>query len=120
VCGFVHAHGHVDVFGLITLDVDLYVAVCYDSGNVTGTATFTVQVSILFFSESFSLSASYTFAGSGSSSGSASPAASLFSQNSRDLQSGDPAAALPPAAPKPAPVFIRQPAWTEYISYFAV
>jgi hypothetical protein len=65
VCGFVHAHGHMDVFGIITLDVDLYVAICYESGSVQGIATFSVSVSIAFFSESFSMQAQYSFAGSG-------------------------------------------------------
>ena len=64
VCGFVHAHGHVDIFGLISLDVDLYVGICYDKGVVRGTATFSVHVQILFFSETFEMQATYTFSGS--------------------------------------------------------
>jgi hypothetical protein len=71
VCGFVHAHGHMDIFGLISLDVDVYVALCYSNGVVQGVATFSVSVTILFFHEDFSLQASYQFSGSsqGSSSG---------------------------------------------------
>ena len=65
VCGFVHAHGHMDIFGIISMDVDLYVAVCFQSPNtVQGIATFAVSVSIAFFSETFSMQAQYTFAGS--------------------------------------------------------
>ncbi len=72
VCGFVHAHGHMDIFGIISMDVDLYVAICYakdSAGNsvVTGIATFSVSISIAFFSETFTMQAQYTFAGSGSS-----------------------------------------------------
>ncbi len=65
VCGFVHAHGHMDIFGIVTLDVDLYVAICYDDGCVQGVATFSVSVSIGFFSETFSMQAQYSFGGSG-------------------------------------------------------
>jgi len=67
VCGFVHAHGHVDVFGIISMDVDVLVQVCYDNGSVTGTAEFTVDIEILFFSVTYHLQANYTFAGKGSS-----------------------------------------------------
>jgi len=66
VCGFVHAHGHMDIFGIITLDIDLYVSICYQNGSVTGLATFSVSVSIAFFSETFTMQAQYTFAGSDS------------------------------------------------------
>jgi hypothetical protein len=66
VCGFVHSHGHMDIFGIISMDVDLYVAICYETGvGVFGIATFSVSVSIAFFSETFSMQAQYTFAGSG-------------------------------------------------------
>lgn len=68
VCGFVHAHGHMDIFGIISLDVDLYVAICYEKGRVHGIAIFTVKVDILFLSESFTMQAEYGFAGSSSSS----------------------------------------------------
>jgi len=66
ICGFVHAHGHMDIFGIISMDVDLYVAVCYEKqlNRVRGVATFSVSVSIAFFSETFTMQAEYTFAGS--------------------------------------------------------
>jgi hypothetical protein len=70
VCGFVHSHGHMDIFGIISMDIDLYVSICYDAGTVTGIATFSVSVSLGFFSESFSMQAQYTFAGSKSASSS--------------------------------------------------
>lgn len=65
VCGFVHAHGHVNLFDIAQLDVDVYVTICFSCGSVVGTATITVHVEILFFSADFQLTASYTFAGSG-------------------------------------------------------
>ena len=70
VCGFVHAHGHMDIFGIISMDVDLYVAVCYLNGSVQGIATFSVSISIAFFSETFTMQAHYGFQGSDSQSAS--------------------------------------------------
>jgi len=67
VCGFVHAHGHMDIFGIISLDVDLYVDICYESGKVQGHAEFSVHVSILFFSATYHMTAQYAFGGSSSS-----------------------------------------------------
>jgi hypothetical protein len=67
VCGFVHAHGHMDIFGIISMDVDLYVGICYLKPNVQGTATFSVSVSIAFFSETFTMQSQYSFGGSGGS-----------------------------------------------------
>jgi hypothetical protein len=131
VCGFVHAHGHMDIFGIISLDVDLYVAICYDNNpnRVTGTATFTVSVSIAFFSESFTLHAQYTFAGS-----SGSPQAQTLDQRRRALSGAQAAIALPldeagsgsPTAqpsccpgPFKAPLFIDQQLWCQYYNSFA-
>jgi hypothetical protein len=68
VCGFVHAHGHVDIFGIVSLDIDVHVSVCYLDGDVVGSATIVVHVEVLFFSEDVSLTATYHFAGSGHSS----------------------------------------------------
>jgi hypothetical protein len=67
VCGFVHAHGHMDIFGIISLDVDLYVDICYEGGKVQGHAEFSVHVSILFFSATYHMTAQYSFGGSSSS-----------------------------------------------------
>jgi hypothetical protein len=67
VCGFVHAHGHMDIFGIISMDIDLYVGLCYGpSGHVHGLAKFSVSVHILFFSADYHMQAEYDFAGSGS------------------------------------------------------
>ena len=123
VCGFVHAHGHMDIFGLITLDVDLYVSTCYDSatGVVTGTATFTVEVSILFFSETFALSAQYSFGGSNPSSN-ASPR--QLSMKQRQGASGQARLAQPntlksnPNDATNPPQFVDQKVWTEYFNAF--
>jgi hypothetical protein len=66
VAGFVHAHGHMDIFRIISMDVDLFVTVKYAAdGNVSGSAVFTVSVHILFFSADYTLEATYGFQGSG-------------------------------------------------------
>ena len=125
VCGFVHAHGHMDIFGLISLDVDLYVGVCYDNGVVTGTATFSVHVSILFFSEDFSLQASYTFAGSngGNSQSSLSPhTAPSYQRGEFDtaafLVSPENGGPMPEPTPQVEPVFISKDDWVAYLNAF--
>jgi hypothetical protein len=124
VCGFVHAHGHMDIFGIISLDVDLYVGICYDNGNVSGTATFSVHVSILFFSETFTLQASYSFAGSGGSSASLrqprrdSPRienARLSPVAYRVAPYGEPTA---PESSEPTAVFISKEDWDAYLDAF--
>lgn len=74
VCGFLHAHGHMDIFGIISLDLDLYVSLCYMSNpnRVHGSADFSVSVHILFFSEEFHMHAEYDFIGSSAQSNGAS------------------------------------------------
>jgi hypothetical protein len=125
ICGFVHAHGHMDIFGLISLDVDLYVGVCYLNGVVTGTATFSVHVSILFFSEDFSLQASYTFGGSnaGNSQGMLDPYMDpRFDRgelaNAAFLVSPDDTDPMPQVTSKVDPVFISKDDWIAYLNAF--
>ena len=125
VCGFVHAHGHMDIFGIISLDVDLYVGVCYDNGVVTGTATFSVHVSILFFSETYSLQASYTFGGSnaGNSQGMLDPYVEPWHNKGELSQAAFlvmPADDLPgsPQTPASEPVFISEEDWKAYLNAF--
>jgi hypothetical protein len=69
VCGFVFAHGHCDIYGIISLDVKVNVDICYESDSnggtsVVGEADFTVDIEILFFSASYTFTAQYAFAGS--------------------------------------------------------
>jgi hypothetical protein len=64
VCGFVQAHGHCDIFGIVSLDVNVHVDMCYQDGSVRGQAQFTVDIEMLFFSVSYTFTASYAFAGS--------------------------------------------------------
>jgi hypothetical protein len=64
VCGYVQAHGHCDIFGIVSLDVNVHVDMCYINGSVQGEADFSVDIEMLFFSVSYTFTASYTFAGS--------------------------------------------------------
>jgi len=69
VCGFVHAHGHMDIWGIVSMDVDLKVAICYmTGGTVQGIAEFEVDIDILFFSAQYRYRTTYQFAGHNSDS----------------------------------------------------
>lgn len=58
--------GEVDVLGLISASIELYLSLTYDfpSGKMTGTATITVKVKVLCFSGSVSITCQRKFAGS--------------------------------------------------------
>jgi hypothetical protein len=55
----------MDVLGIVSMDIDLKVSVCYLSGGtVQGDADFEVDIDILFFSASYTFHATYQFQGS--------------------------------------------------------
>jgi hypothetical protein len=57
ITGYVRVNGNLDVCGIITVSIELYMAITYDSGppkKCWGEATLTLKVSVLFFSLSFS------------------------------------------------------------------
>jgi hypothetical protein len=64
VCGFVHAGGHLDVLGLISMSLYVDVRICYVDGVVKGWAMITVSIEIGFFEIEVDIRAEYTFAGS--------------------------------------------------------
>ncbi len=68
LCGFVHAHGHLDIIGLISMEIDAFVQVCWikrDGRNyVEGEARITVKIEMFFFSIEVTLEARYQFEGS--------------------------------------------------------
>jgi hypothetical protein len=68
VCGFVHANGHLDVLGLISVDLDVLVQICYvqreSNTSVEGEARIIIHIEILFFEIDVELRARYQFAGS--------------------------------------------------------
>jgi hypothetical protein len=67
VCGFVHANGHLDVLGLISVDLDVLVQICYvrrnGSTSVEGEARIIIHIEILFFEIDVELRARYQFVG---------------------------------------------------------
>ncbi|HEY5151494.1 MAG TPA: hypothetical protein VIJ23_17090, partial [Mycobacterium sp.] len=66
---FLRIHGEVDILSLISVSVDLLLALEYqfdgpDAGKLTGTASVAVEVKTIFFSETVTASYSQKFAGS--------------------------------------------------------
>ena len=84
VCGYVHAHGHCDIFGIVSLDVKVNVDICCiqegGSTSVQGDADFSVDIEMLFLSVTYKFNAKYQFAGSQQS-------ASLDTQSDVELAS---------------------------------
>ncbi|GAB3579955.1 hypothetical protein GCM10027406_18870 [Leifsonia lichenia] len=64
--GYFRLRGEVDVLGLISASIELYMELVYqfNTGKMIGRATITVQVKVLFFSASVQISAERQFAGS--------------------------------------------------------
>ena len=64
--GYLRIRGEVDVLGLISASIEMYMGLTYEfgSGKVIGKATITVEVEVLFFSASVSITAERKFAGS--------------------------------------------------------
>lgn len=64
--GYFRMGGEVDVLGLISACIELYLGLAYEfaSGKAVGTATITVEVEVAFFSASVSISCERKFAGS--------------------------------------------------------
>ena len=64
--GYFRVRGEVDVLGLISACIELYMSLTYetDTGKMIGRAEITVTVKVLFFSGSVSISAERKFAGS--------------------------------------------------------
>jgi len=63
--GFFRLRGEVDVLGIITASIELYLELTYESasGKVTGTATLEIDVSVCFFSFSVSITCQKRLAG---------------------------------------------------------
>lgn len=64
--GYFRVRGEVDVLGLISASIELYMALTYESatGKMVGEASITVSVEVLFFSTSVTIRTQRTFAGS--------------------------------------------------------
>jgi hypothetical protein len=62
--GFFRANGQVDLLGIISVSLEIYLALAYNSGppkRFTGTAQFTLRVQVACFSQSLSFSVSRSF-----------------------------------------------------------
>jgi len=64
--GYLRAGGSLSVLGLITVSVEFLLALSYEDGVVTGTATLTVDIDLTLFHKSVDLTVTKTFAGSSS------------------------------------------------------
>lgn len=66
LAGYFRLRGEVDVLGLISASIELYLELSYDfaTGKMVGSASLTVKVEVLFFSTSVTISAERQFAGS--------------------------------------------------------
>ncbi len=64
--GYFRLRGEVDVLGLISASIELYMELVYqfDTGKMIGRATITVEIDVLFFSGSVHITAERQFAGS--------------------------------------------------------
>jgi hypothetical protein len=66
LAGYFRLRGEVDVLGLISASIELYLELSYDfaTGKMVGSASLTVKVEVLLFSTSVTISAERQFAGS--------------------------------------------------------
>jgi hypothetical protein len=64
--GYFRMGGNVDVLGIISVSIELYLELKYEfsSGKCVGKATLTIEVEVLFFSASVEISCERKFAGS--------------------------------------------------------
>lgn len=64
--GYFRMGGEVDVLGIISVSIELYLSLTYEftSGKCVGKATLTIEVDVLFFSASVQISCERKFAGS--------------------------------------------------------
>ena len=64
--GYFRMGGEVDVLGIISVSIELYLGLTYEfsSGKCVGRATLTIEIEILFFSASVEISCEKKFAGS--------------------------------------------------------
>jgi hypothetical protein len=67
--GYFRMGGEVDVLGLISASIELYLALTYQNGKAVGSASISIEVEVCFFSFSVSVLAERRFAGSGADPG---------------------------------------------------
>jgi hypothetical protein len=66
LAGYFRLRGEVDVLGLISASIELYLELLYEfnTGKMVGSASLTIEVEVLFFSTSVTIHAERQFAGS--------------------------------------------------------
>ncbi|WP_237773074.1 hypothetical protein [Streptomyces luteocolor] len=63
--GYLRARGEVDVLGIVSASIELYMELGYKDGYAVGRATLTISIEIGFFETSVTISCEKRFAGSG-------------------------------------------------------
>lgn len=63
ISGYLRMRGEVDVLGLISASLELYMSLTYEGGEVVGRASLEIEVEVLFFSVSVTLLVEKRFAG---------------------------------------------------------
>ncbi|MFD9902951.1 hypothetical protein [Streptomyces sp. NPDC059063] len=63
--GYLRARGEVDVLGIVSASIELYLELGYEGGYAVGRARITISIEIGFFSKSVTISCERRFAGSG-------------------------------------------------------
>ena len=98
LAGYFRMRGEVDALGLISVCIELYLELSYETatGKAVGRATITIEVEVAFFSASVSISCEKKFAGS----------------------NGDPSFVEVMGLPSPAPAGAVRP-WDVYVRAFA-
>jgi hypothetical protein len=65
LCGYVRAGGELTIIGIISMSLELYCGVCWESPNrVTGEASLVVEIHLFLFEVSVEVRVRYTFSGS--------------------------------------------------------
>jgi hypothetical protein len=107
--GFFRFRGEVDVLGIITASIELYLELTYESssGKVTGTATLDIDVSVFCFSATVSITATKRFGGANGD-------PTFFDI----MQPAGTPADLALASPFVTPALPYDP-WSEYLNAFA-
>ncbi|MEW2393529.1 hypothetical protein AB0933_34725 [Streptomyces venezuelae] len=67
--GYLRARGEVDVLGIVSASIELYMELGYKDGYAIGRATLTISIEIGFFETSVTISCEKKFAGSGTGAG---------------------------------------------------
>ncbi|MEI5103774.1 hypothetical protein RB200_41465 [Streptomyces sp. PmtG] len=73
--GYLRARGEVDVLGIVSASIELYLELGYEGGYAVGRASLTISIEIGFFETSVTIRCEKKFAGSGELAGFASAAA---------------------------------------------